>query len=254
VALATNTLIPLPTSVNSSAECLKVFFLKDVNVSDGTYFKYGEEFKKTWQIQNSGSCTWSTAYYAMAVLNDPTDPTIHGEGFVYPKVPIAPGAIWEYSANLIAPSVSGTYIQYWKMTDDQGNQFGIGGSSGPGWYVKINVSKSGSGKGLTITTKVNSISDNKVAPGDTIDANVTISVTGIEDDEDQIIKYGLSIDGDPMTGCSGSETWNGDDDKTFDLTGCKIPDISDDNYAIRTYIYAPGGSNVASSVTIEVDD
>jgi hypothetical protein len=255
VALATNTLIPLPTSVNSSAECLKVFFLKDVNVSDGTYFKYGEEFKKTWQIQNNGSCTWTTAFHAMAVLDDPADPVIHGDGAIYPKVNIAPGAIWEYSAQLVAPKVSGTYIQYWKMVDDQGNEFGIGGTGGSGWYVKINVSKSGSGAGLTITTKVTSTYGSSVAPGDTIDADIAITVAGLEDDEDQIIKYGLSIDGEPMSGCSGSDTWNGDGTQDFELTGCKIPDdMNDGSFAVRAYIYSPGGSNVATSTAITVDD
>lgn len=208
VSLATNTLIPLPTSVNSSAECLKVFFLKDVTIPDNTNIAQGAEFTKTWQIQNSGSCTWTTAFYAMAVLNDPTSPVIHGDGYIYPKVNIAPGAIWEYSANLIAPKESGTYIQYWKMVDDQGNEFGIGGAGGSGWYLKIKVTKNGGGDSsddLILTSNVTYT----CGSGNNVTLQGSVTLSGDADQiEDEVYTKSKYMVGSKEIGSGGSKlTW-----------------------------------------------
>jgi hypothetical protein len=141
-ALATNTLIPIAT-LPGSTECNKVFFLSDVNVPDGTTIKSGATFTKTWKIQNSGSCTWTTLYSAVPFSNDPTSPAISGDNEYRLKANVMPGGILEVSVQMIAPKEEGTYTQVWKMQDDQGNYFGIGGAAGAGWYVNIDVTKTG---------------------------------------------------------------------------------------------------------------
>lgn len=248
VALATNTLIPLPTSVNSSAECLKVFFLKDVTIKDNTNIAQKAEFTKTWQIQNSGSCTWTTAFYAMAVLDDPSSPVIHGEGYVYPKVNIAPGAIWEYSAKLIAPSQNGTYTQYWKMVDDQGNQFGIGGTSGAGWYVRIKVTKDGASAGddQSITTSINPPGSGSAGSTATITGSITVA--NLEDTYET--KYYVQIfkGGDWEKLASDEYTWEADYTLPVSLD-VTLPSAKG-TYPIRIYL-SNGG--YPAETTIEVN-
>ncbi|RPH71080.1 hypothetical protein EHM76_06340 [bacterium] len=138
----TNTLIPLPTSAGST-ECNKVFFLEDTTIKDGTVFKPETEFTKTWKIQNSGSCTWTTLYSAVPFSNDPASPAITGDGEFPVKANVAPGGLLQITVKMFAPKEEGTYTQYWKMQDDAGNNFGIGGAGGAGWYVNIKVDKDG---------------------------------------------------------------------------------------------------------------
>lgn len=256
LTVATNTLIPLPTTVANTTECNKVFFLSDDTIPDNTVLAQGEKFTKTWSIQNNGSCTWNTNYYAMAVLNDPTSPTINGDGAYYVKSPVAPGAIWKYSVQLIAPKENGTYTQYWKMVDDAGNQFGIGGTAGAGWYVKIKVTKNGesSSSGLSIATKVISVSPTTVNAGDKISADISITLDGLDSGDEQEIVYKLAMDGKVLSGCSGSETWSDDGTKEEKLTGCEIPaNTAGGDKAITVYISSPGGSNAATPATLTVN-
>lgn len=153
IALATSTLIPLPTSAGST-ECNKVYFINDVTVPDGTVFKPSAHFVKSWKIKNDGSCTWTSAYSAIAFSNDPTDPVITGDGTSQLTASVVPGGILTISVNMIAPKDEGTYTQVWKMQDADGKPFGIGGPNGAGWYVQIKVSKTGAVTPSTVSATV----------------------------------------------------------------------------------------------------
>lgn len=255
LSLVTNTLIPLPTTAGvSSTECNKVFFLTDDTIPDNTAIKRGASFAKTWSIQNSGSCTWTSLYMASMFSNDPTDPTINGDGTIPVKVNVAPGAIWKYTANLIAPKKDGTYIQYWKMIDDSGNFFGIGGPSGAGWYVKIKVNESGTSTtnsgGLTLSTSV-TLSPTSGSVGDNVTVKGTITLDGL--DEDSLdVKFRIQMNGNEM-GCGDTMTFNDDGYDTFTLTDCVVPDLSNGDKTIAVYISDPGGSNIATSATYTIE-
>lgn len=148
LALATSTLIPLPTTAGSTS-CNRAFFISET-IPDGTLYKPGVAFTKTWTIRNDGTCTWSTAYRAVPMINSPESPVITGDDAVGPKTPIPPGATWTITANMFAPDSDGTYQQWWKMTDADGKYFGIG-DAGNAWWVKIVVSKTGVVTPSTIT-------------------------------------------------------------------------------------------------------
>jgi len=157
LSLATSTLIPLPTSIGSN-ECNKVFFISDENVPDGTVFKPGAKFTKSWKIRNDGTCTWNSAYYAVMFSNDPASPAITGLASKGIGT-VAPGGIVVVSVELTAPEEDGTYTQYWKMQDADGKMFGIGGPNGAGWYVQIKVSKSGVVTPSTVTSAISYVPD-----------------------------------------------------------------------------------------------
>ncbi len=51
---------PAQPIVTQDPDCEdQAVFIKDVNVPDGTFYNPGAKFTKTWQVKNSGTCTWS---------------------------------------------------------------------------------------------------------------------------------------------------------------------------------------------------
>jgi hypothetical protein len=145
LGLATSTLIPLPTQASSvNSQCNVVFFINDETIPDGTVFKPGETFTKSWKIRNDGTCIWNTAYSAGPFSNDPSTPAITGDNIFKVPAQVVPGGILLISVTMKAPATEGTYTQVWKMNDAEGKPFGIGGPNGAGWWVNIKVSKTGS--------------------------------------------------------------------------------------------------------------
>jgi len=236
-ALATNTLIPIAT-LPGSTECNKVFFLSDVNIPDGTVFKPETKFTKTWKIQNSGSCTWTSLYTAVPFSNDPASPAITGDNEFKVKANVMPGGILEVTVVMIAPKEEGTYTQVWKMQDDQGNYFGIGGAAGAGWYVNIKVDKSGA---TNTSTKVTGTTVNAADNGD--GATLTGSITT---NNKLYVKafwrvdgknYDLAHDGD----INGSKPM-----ASYDFS-CSANGITGKDVTATVYFSSPGGSQVTGT-------
>jgi hypothetical protein len=85
----------------------------------------GEDFVKSWEIQNTGTCTWEIGY-TFAFL--PSDSTA---GFVGYDVVIRrddettdPGHSQSFVLHLEAPETPGEYFGYWKLKDNNGVFFG----------------------------------------------------------------------------------------------------------------------------------
>ncbi len=250
----TNTLIPLPTSAGTT-ECNKVFFLSDVNVADGTVFKPETEFTKTWKIQNSGSCTWTSLYSAVPFSNDPTSPVITGDGEFPVKANVTPGGILEVTVKMKAPKEEGTYTQTWKMQDDQGNFFGIGGPNGAGWYVNIKVDKSGgsaSTTGIKLSSVVSDVSPASGAKGETVTVTGKVTISGLGSGKSQYVRWTLRMDGTAMN-CGSNYTFESNGDKSFSFTDCLVPaSMSEGSKDVQVYINEPGGSNVPTAFEFTV--
>jgi hypothetical protein len=84
----------------------------------------GESFTKTWRVMNSGSCAWGTGYKFSLIGGEAM-----GGQAVTLQQPVAPGATYEISVPMTAPttppaggtdSISGT----WRMADANGAFFG----------------------------------------------------------------------------------------------------------------------------------
>lgn len=253
-ALATNTLIPIAT-LPGSTECNKVFFLSDVNVPDGTVFKPETKFTKTWKIQNSGSCTWTSLYSAVPFSNDPTSPSITGDNEFKVKANVMPGGILEVTVVMVAPKEEGTYTQVWKMQDDQGNYFGIGGPNGAGWYVNIKVDKSGgsaSTTGIKLASTVSSVSPNSGPAGSDVQVDGNVTISGLASGKSQFVRWTLRIAGQSM-GCGGEYTFTDNGSKSFSYTNCKVPaGLAEGDKSVQVYINEPGGSNTPTGFTFSV--
>lgn len=117
-------------------------FIADVTVLDGTIYKVGDNFTKTWRLRNAGSCTWTPAYSLVFnsgnQMNAPASVS-------FPNQNTAPGQTIDLSVAMTAPNVSGAVYSYWKLKNANGGTFGIGFNADRAFWVQIQVSTSGGG-------------------------------------------------------------------------------------------------------------
>ena len=132
-ALATLTAPTLPFTTSKS-ECAKASLVSET-IIDGTIFKPGVQFTKTWQITNTSSCVWDTNYKIVFWNGD-----ILGGGYVYnlPQI-TAPGQTIPISLVLTSPTADGTYRSEWKLQTPDKITFGLGAYDAS-FYTEIEVS------------------------------------------------------------------------------------------------------------------
>ena len=130
---------PLPTitSVLPTSSCYSLAFLSDVTIPDNTDMIPGEEFTKTWEVWNNGSCVWDSGFKLKFTSGD----SLGGSTLILTK-DIDPGSTTELSVFMTAPSESGSYQGNWRMSNSDGAYFG------DEMYVVINVT----GSALTVTS------------------------------------------------------------------------------------------------------
>ncbi len=82
-----------------------------------------QPFVKTWRVRNSGTCTWNSAYF-LGFDHGNTPGAQMGGQPVYVQGTVAPGATYDFSANLVAPTAPGVHQGFWQMRNGQGKGFG----------------------------------------------------------------------------------------------------------------------------------
>lgn len=100
--------------------CNNSAFVRDANYPNGTVVSPGEEFTKTWKVQNTGSCDWQYNYGMAIVVDKDFDSSWNRLGR-----DVKPGDWAEVSVILTAPNNDGTYTGSWRMADAGGNPFGV---------------------------------------------------------------------------------------------------------------------------------
>jgi uncharacterized protein YkwD len=127
------TQIPDPARmIPPSANCTKAaILLRDVTVPDNTNVQAGETFTKTWEFQNTGTCSWTN--YTMQFSS--------GESMNAPlSAPVmdtTPGGKVQVSVDLSAPSMEGSYTAVFTLNDPSGNAISIGVEKS--FWVKVVV-------------------------------------------------------------------------------------------------------------------
>ena len=123
-----------PTATVTSIPCNRASFISDVTYPDGSEIYINNGFVKTWRLQNTGSCTWTSGYKLIFFNGDrmgaPDEVVLTGGT-------VAPGATVDVSVNLTAPSATGTYKGEFKLKGPDGLIFGIGASGNSPFYVEI---------------------------------------------------------------------------------------------------------------------
>ncbi|MFN8398527.1 MAG: NBR1-Ig-like domain-containing protein [Anaerolineales bacterium] len=147
VSLGITTSIPSPVSIsyngNSSAVgCDNSSYLSDVTIPDGTVLAPGATFTKTWSLQNTGSCEWTTSYsivfYSGNAMSGTTTALTEA---------VSVSSSGKVSVELTAPSTAGSYTGYWRLQNASGTSFG------EPVYVQIVVSGSTSTSTATSTSE-----------------------------------------------------------------------------------------------------
>ena len=132
-----STLVPSPTpSSIPAASCNRAQFVSDVSVPNGTTFAPNVSFAKIWQLQNVGTCTWTTAYHLVFVSGD----RMSAPSPVLLPQAVVPGQTVDIGVNLVAPSTAGEYRGYWELADPSGAVFGSGTNANTPFLVDIIVS------------------------------------------------------------------------------------------------------------------
>jgi hypothetical protein len=142
--------LPANTAISKCASASLV----SENIPDGTIFKPGAQFTKTWEIQNTSTCTWDTSYKIIFWDGD-----ILGGAYVYnlPQA-VGPGQIVPISLILTAPTAEATYTSKWMLQTPDSIEFGVGQYNAP-FYAEIAVSASATPSYAVTSVEYNVVRD-----------------------------------------------------------------------------------------------
>jgi hypothetical protein len=106
----------IPVSGSGAAD--KYQFISQ-NIADNTQVRPGTPLTITWTVKNAGTTTWSTSY----LLRYFSGPQASESSYAFPHS-VAPGATLQLTVKLTAPQEAGDYNTWWKLTNDQMQNFG----------------------------------------------------------------------------------------------------------------------------------
>lgn len=105
---------------NNAANCRNgMMFISDVSIPDRTVLLPNMSATKTWNVQNTGTCTWDSSYsfnYVKGSVFGPTTISIT-------KL-VAPGEKYQLSVPFTTPAGNGEYTAWWQMRSPEGTNFG----------------------------------------------------------------------------------------------------------------------------------
>ena len=114
---------PPAATLSLGDACNNSEYIADLTIPDGTILSPGQDFKKTWQFRNTGTCTWDEGYSLVFIGGDQAIDPVNYDITVRADF-IAPGADAEFDIPLTAPLTAGTYQGTWRMRSDSGVYFG----------------------------------------------------------------------------------------------------------------------------------
>ncbi len=110
-----------PPAPPTQAVCDDAIFVRDVTIPD-RYDQLipGQEFTKTWELKNTGTCPWTADYQIVYGYGE----LMNGKKANRIGVEVPPQATVELSVTLVAPALSGEYTGFWRMANAAGVPFG----------------------------------------------------------------------------------------------------------------------------------
>lgn len=116
--------------------CLRVEYIEDITVPDGTQFHPGEAFVKTWRFRNAGTCTWTPEYHFMFYYGE----QMGAPFFISMPYDVPTGETVDLSLEMVAPLTPGWYESYWIFSEPTvGETFGFGATAKDPIWVRIEV-------------------------------------------------------------------------------------------------------------------
>lgn len=213
-----------PTPQRVRVECNQMHFVDDVTIPDGTVFKGGTTFRKTWRIQNTGTCSWDRNYGLYFTGGDRMGQAVA----VMLEKNVYPGESIDVSVDLMAPFDNGTYQSNWMMRSGSGEFFGTQDSSNRAIWTNIivdnvNGSAERQGFGACRLRSIDPMPGTGFARGDDFDLRLTVENISSQwwyaDDIDLAI-----IDGDNFLDNASAERFDIHDNVAPGETFTKILD------------------------------
>lgn len=154
--------------------CDRVEFVRDVNMPDDSLVEPGQAFTKTWELKNTGSCTWNSSY---AVVFDNGESMGVAPASQLTGGSVGPDQVVQVSLNFTAPNKVGSFQANFKLRNASGVVFGLGSDRSKAFWVKVKVAGSAYNfvdnycKGAWRTTN-----GNLTCPGQTSDNGFVVKV------------------------------------------------------------------------------
>ena len=111
--------LPGSTAPTSTAGCYNAALVSDVTIPADTEMDPGDDFTKTWQIKNTGTCDWKQDFRFTFVGGN-----LFGSDTTKIRKFVKAGDTTNISLKMVAPAGSGTITSSWQMADESGNLFG----------------------------------------------------------------------------------------------------------------------------------
>jgi hypothetical protein len=105
--------------VNTSVQQKGFQFIQET-IPDGSNFSPGEEFHKSWTIQNGGEQTWTTDYHLELSASTPSGENLDSPAEISLAREVLPGEKVELGVDLTAPEQTGRYVVYYQLMDGFG--------------------------------------------------------------------------------------------------------------------------------------
>jgi hypothetical protein len=183
---------PSPTPI----PCDRAKFVKDVTIPDNSEVTAGAGFVKTWQLQNDGSCTWTTGYSVVftggTAMGAPASLALPAS--------VAPGATVDITLSLTAPQDGGTYKAEFKLRNAANNVFGLGNDAKTFWVqVKVPVE---SGLLLDFLVQADESAWKSSLSSASSEGEGTLEFNGADDDPNGVakIKDGVKLENNATSG------------------------------------------------------
>jgi hypothetical protein len=104
--------------------CNNSEFISDVTIPDGSVLEPGQNFRKEWQVKNTGSCTWDEGYALVYIGGSSPNLDPYTYEFQQNSDFVTGGSTVNLGLNLTTPCTPGEYQGTWRMRNDQGAYFG----------------------------------------------------------------------------------------------------------------------------------
>jgi len=118
------------------APCYAHRYAYDETYPDGSRVDPGESIQKTWRLQNVGSCDWVGGSYELAFVSGEK---MSGQSPLTINYSVVSQDYANFSINLTAPSVPGTYRGHWILRTSGGELIGWGPDADQSFWVEITV-------------------------------------------------------------------------------------------------------------------
>ena len=129
------TVTPSVTLEAAQEACTDKINFAGETIPDDTSFQPGTAFTKSWTLVNAGTCTWTTDY-ALTFIG--------GQRMGAPasvKLPqsVEPGGSIPFNVEMTAPTSAGEYLGTWMLSNEEGQNFGLGDDADIAFWAKIIV-------------------------------------------------------------------------------------------------------------------